>query len=174
LVAGSTVAAATGVAPVWLIIGSSVGTWVASLLCYNLGNHWGERLLERPRFSKLLDPRTFAKIQNWFAKYGYGVLLFSRLLPIARSAIVLTAGIARYERRRTMAALAVSILVTATLYVTIGYWVGARWRELSRFWQPGYNLFLLLAPGGVGVMWGWKRRKEQGKRQKVDGDSNPG
>jgi membrane protein DedA with SNARE-associated domain len=160
LLAGSSLAAAVGVAPLWLIIGSSVGTWLASLLCYNLGDHLGERLLEKAQFKRLLDSRTFAKIQRWFARYGYGVLLISRLLPIARSGIVLTAGIVRYERRRTMAALAISILVTATLYVTLGYWLGTRWRELARWWQPGYNLILLLMASGVGVTWGarkWRR-----------------
>jgi membrane protein DedA with SNARE-associated domain len=163
LLAGSTVAAAAGVAPLWLIIGSSVGTWLASLLCYNLGDHLGESLLEKARFQRLLDQRTFAKIQNWFARYGYGVLLVSRLLPIARSGIVLTAGIVRYERRRTMAALTVSILVTATLYVTLGYWLGTRWRALLEMWRPGYNLVLILMAIGIGGIWGvrkWRRGRD--------------
>jgi membrane protein DedA with SNARE-associated domain len=157
LLAGSTVAAAADVAPLWLIIGSSAGTWLASLLCYNLGDHLGESLLEKNRFKRLLDPRMFVKIENWFARYGYGLLVVSRLLPIARSGIVLTAGIVRYERRRTMAALTLSILVTATLYVALGYWLGTRWRELERWWQPGYNLVLLLMAVGVGGIWGVRK-----------------
>jgi membrane protein DedA with SNARE-associated domain len=162
LVLGSSVAAAAGIAPVWPIISSSVGTWFASLICYNLGNRLGERLLEMPRFARLLDSQTFFKIKRWFGRYGNWVLLVSRLLPIARSGIVLAAGILKYEKRRAMAALTVSIVFTATLYVIIGYWVGSRWRELYRFWQSSYNLFLLLAVVGIGAAWGlikWYRKK---------------
>jgi membrane protein DedA with SNARE-associated domain len=162
LVLGSSVAAAAGIAPVWLIISSSIGTWLASLICYNLGNRLGERLLEMPRFARLLDSQTFLKIKNWFGRYGDWVLLVSRLLPIARSGIVLAAGILKYEKRRAMTVLAVSIVVTAILYVTLGYWVGARWRELYRFWQTNYNLVLLLVAVGTGGVWGvckWRRRK---------------
>jgi membrane protein DedA with SNARE-associated domain len=173
LLAGSTVAAAAGVAPLWLIVGSSVGTWLASLLCYNLGDRLGESLLKKARFKRLLDPQAFVKIQNWFARYGYGVLLVSRLLPIARSGIVLSAGIVRFERRRTMAALTVSILVTATLYVTLGYWLGRRWRVLVGMWRPGYNLILLLMAVGIAGTWGVRkwRRDHDGcvlKRKKIE------
>jgi membrane protein DedA with SNARE-associated domain len=75
----------------------------------------------------------------------------------------LTAGIVRYERRRTMAALTVSILVTATLYVTLGYWLGTRWRALFEMWQPGYNLVLILMAIGIGGIWGvrkWRRGRD--------------
>jgi membrane protein DedA with SNARE-associated domain len=160
LVVGSSLAATTGLAPFWLIIGSSVGTWLASLLCYNLGNRLGICLLEQPRFARLLDSQSFAKIKRWFGRYGDVVLLVSRLLPLARSGIILSAGIVKYEKRRAMAVLAVSILFTATIYVAIGYWMGTRWRELARWWQPGYNLILLLMAVGIAGTWGvrkWRR-----------------
>ncbi|HYH04139.1 MAG TPA: DedA family protein, partial [Bacillota bacterium] len=134
LVLGSSLAAAAGVAPVWLIISASVGTFGASLICYRLGNSLGEKLFELPRFSRLLDAEMFHKIKHWFERYGYWTLLISRMLPVARSGIVLAAGIVNFERRRALTALSLSIVISSTLFVMAGYLLGNRWRELYRLW----------------------------------------
>lgn len=158
LILGSSLAATAGVGPVWLILGASLGTFWASVLCYNLGKRLGEALLDSPRFSKLLEPRLYLRIKQWYSRYGYWTLLMSRLLPVARSGIVVVAGMVEYEKGKSLAAVTLSILISSTVLVMAGYYLGERWREILSLWKPAY--FLLLAGlAGLILLCGWLKRQ---------------
>jgi membrane protein DedA with SNARE-associated domain len=105
--------------------------------------------LDSPRYAWLLDTATFIKIQHWFERYGYWTLMFSRLLPAARSGVALAAGIVNYPRAKTMMALAVSVGISVTLFVIIGQLLGERWAELYRIWHPRLTRIVLIGAGLV-------------------------
>jgi membrane protein DedA with SNARE-associated domain len=149
LILGSSMSAVAGVPLVWLIISAFAGTYAASLVIYKLGSKLGTRILDSPRFAWLLDSATFIKIQRWFERYGYWTLMFSRLLPMARSGVALTAGIVNYPRAKTMMALALSVGVSVTLFVMLGRLLGERWIELYRIWHPRLNRIILISAGVV-------------------------
>lgn len=166
LVLGSSLAAAAGVAPIWLVISAALGTFGASLICYQLGSKLGEKLLVSPRFNRLLDVEMFHKIKNWFERYGYWTLLASRMLPVARSGIVLAAGILNYNKRNALTALSISILTSSVLFVMAGYLLGNRWRVLYRMWVTRYHLILAIL-GGLILIIGlirWFSKGGNGKK----------
>jgi membrane protein DedA with SNARE-associated domain len=150
LIFGSSIGAAAGVHPVWLILGAFAGSYTASLFIYRCGSRLGTRILDSPRYAWLLDTDTFFKIQRWFERYGYWTLLFSRLLPVARSGVALAAGIVNYPRAKTMMTLAVSVGVSVTLFVIIGQLLGERWNELYRIWHSRLDRIVLI---GVGLIF---------------------
>ncbi|HEY8464416.1 MAG TPA: DedA family protein [Bacillota bacterium] len=164
LIGVSSLAAAAGVSPLLLVSSAFLGTFGASVVCYKLGNTLGERLLDSRRFSRLLNAQMLFKIEKWFERYGYWTLLVSRLLPVARSGIVLTAGIVNYDQWRTLMALSVSILVSSTLLVGTGYLLGKGWQQVYRFWQSRYYV-LLAVLGGIIVVIGLIRLGRRSNNQ---------
>lgn len=168
LVVGSSIAGIAGINPVLIIISSFAGTFTASLFLYSLGNKFQHKLLVSPKYSWLLDTKTFLEIEKWFTKYGYWTLLCSRLLPIARSGVVLAAGIVNFNRRRALIALSISILLSSTIFVFSGRFLGRRWKEAYLEWGPKFQLILALSIGlfallaiGIGI---WKKLKAGQKR----------
>ena len=169
LVVGSSIGGIAGINPVWLISGSFAGTFSASLFLYNLGNKFEHKLLVSSKYSWLLDTKTFLEIERWFKKYGYWTLVLSRFLPIARSGVVLAAGIVNFNRRRALIALSISILFSSTLFVLSGRFLGSRWKEAYLEWGPKFQLILLLSLGlfallAIGIVI-WKKligRQNQG------------
>ena len=169
LVVGSSIGGIAGINPVWLISGSFAGTFSASLFLYNLGNKFEHKLLVSSKYSWLLDTKTFLEIERWFKKYGYWTLVLSRFLPIARSGVILAAGIVNFNRRRALIALSISILFSSTLFVLSGRFLGSRWKEAYLEWGPKFQLILLLSLGlfallAIGIVI-WKKligRQNQG------------
>jgi len=163
LVVGSSVAGIAGINPLWIIICSFAGTFTASLFLYSLGNKFQHKILVSSKYSWLLDTATFSEIERWFKKFGYWTLLGSRFLPIARSGMVLAAGIVNFNRRRALGALSISILLSSTIFVLSGRFLGIRWKEAYLKWGPKIQLFIIVSLGlfallaiGVGV---WKKTK---------------
>lgn len=167
LVVGSSIADIAGFNPVWIIISSVAGTFMASFFLYNLGNKFGHKLLVSPKYSWLLDTKAFLEIEKWFKKYGYWTLLFSRFLPIARSGVILAAGIVNLDKPRALISLSISILLSSTLFVFIGRFLGSRWKEAYLEWGPKLHLLFAVSLGlfallalGVGI---WKLLKARQK-----------
>lgn len=167
LVVGSSIADIAGFNPVWIIISSVAGTFMASFFLYNLGNKFGHKLLVSPKYSWLLDTKAFLEIEKWFKKYGYWTLLFSRFLPIARSGVILAAGIVNFDKPRALISLSISILLSSTLFVFIGRFLGSRWKEAYLEWGPKLHLLFAVSLGlfallalGVGI---WKLLKARQK-----------
>ncbi len=161
LVVGSSIGGIAGINPVWIVISSFAGTFTASLLLYSLGNKFEHKLLVSPKYSWLLDTKTFLEIEKWFKKYGYWTLILSRFLPIARSGVVLAVGIVNFERRRALIALSISILLSSTLFVLSGRFLGRRWKEAYLEWGPKFQLILAISLGlfvllAIGIVI-WKK-----------------
>ncbi len=165
LVVGSSIAGIAGINPIWIIICAFAGTFTASLLLYNLGNKFEHKLLVSPKYSWLLDTKTFIEIEKWFKKYGYWTLLLSRFLPIARSGVVLAAGIVSFNKHRALIGLSLSILLSSTFFVLIGRFLGNRWKEAYLIWGPKLQLIFIASLGlfallaiGIGI---WKHYKSK-------------
>lgn len=167
LVVGSSIAGIAGINPVWIIISSFMGTFMASLFLYCLGSKFQRKLLVSPKYSWLLDTETFLIIEKWFKKNGYWTLLCSRLLPIARSGVVIAAGIVNFNKRRALIALSISILLSSTIFVFSGRFLGRRWKEAYLEWGPKFQIILILSVGSfallaIGISI-WKKTKGRQK-----------
>lgn len=167
LIVGSSIAGLAGFNPVLIIISSFVGTFTASLLLYGLGNKFQHKLLVSKKYSWLLDTTTFLEIEKWFKKFGYWTLVLSRFLPIARSGVVLAAGIVNFNKQRTLFALSISISLSSAIFVLIGRFLGRYWKKAYLEWSPKFQLILLVSLGlfallaiGVGI---WKMLKSRQK-----------
>lgn len=130
LILGSSIGVIAGFHPIWIILSAFLGTYSASILLYHFGFGIEHKMLDSPRLSWLLDTKTFLKIQEWFQRFGFWTLFFSRLLPIARSGIALAAGMVNYDKQQTYFALALSTFFSTTIFVMIGRFIGRRWEDI--------------------------------------------
>jgi len=136
-------AESTGMLSIYGIVGAgTTGSWIGATLMY-----WGARGLGRPLALRLgpyvgLAARKIEGAERWAARYGWGGVFFSRLLPVIRHLIGIPAGIVRLDFRwYSLATLAGSLTwcsVLAWLGVTVG-----RNRELLA--GSLHRFFLLVA-----------------------------
>jgi len=119
----------------WGMAGTLVGSWLA----YGAGYVGGRPLIDRFGRYLLVRPHEIDRAHGWFEHHGEAVVLYGRLIPLARSFVSLPAGVAAMPFWRF------------TLYTVIG---SLPWCEQS--WCPsgtpmnGYGRLLpSLAIGNV-------------------------
>lgn len=165
LIIGSAVAGMADFNPVWVILCAFAGTFSASWLLYGLGVKLEHEILASPRFSWLLDSKTFHQIERWFERFGFWTLLASRFLPVARPGVALAAGIVNFKRRVALTALALSVLLSSTFFVLIGFFLGQRWEEAFEIWRSRIRMIMICGVALMGAMmvFGWWKKRRTGK-----------
>ncbi len=69
--------------------------------------------------------------EDWFTKYGVGVIFTARFIPVVRHAISIPAGIAKMPAWKFIFYTALAIIPWSILFITLGIQLGNRWREIG-------------------------------------------
>lgn len=82
------------------LVASTSGSVAGALVLYALG-HWGGRSLIL-RYGRVLrvKERDLDRAEGWFERYGDSIVLFARVVPLARSVISIPAGTLRMPLAR--------------------------------------------------------------------------
>lgn len=147
-------------APLLITVGS-VGSCAGFLAMYWLGYHYGSEVLQS-RLMRFIPRASIIKTEQWFAKYGYWLILANRFLSGTRAVISLFAGISRLNLPRTLTLSFAGTVVWNTLLVVGGYFLGDNWRDLGEYlslygWIILVGLILLAA--GWFIMKRLRRKK---------------
>ncbi len=145
LVVCGSLAGAAEISPVLLIVMAAVGSFGASFLLYRIGVKLDEKMLDSSKFAWILDSKGFAKVKQWFGKYGFLTVLFSRLLPIFRSGIIFAAGISKMNQVKALSAVGISTIFSTSLFVMGGYLMGERWQKVLDLWNSQMRVVLIAA-----------------------------
>lgn len=145
-----------GPAVFWATLGSAVGF----IVMYAVGKWFGERILERyrPRFLPL---DAMHKVEAWFRRFGYWIIVGNRFLSGTRAVISFLAGMSEMTIVPTTSLCAVSALIWNTLLLAGGYSLGRNWERIG-FYLGMYSevvtgVLLVAALAIVGRIV-WKRR----------------
>ena len=116
---GVTTAGSTDPRIALLVACAAAGAFLGDNLCYLLGRRFGPAV-ERRFFAGPKGARTRAWAERSLDRYGPQLIIVCRFVPGGRTAVTLTCGLVRYERRRFVAATAVAAVVWALYAFLIG------------------------------------------------------
>jgi membrane protein DedA with SNARE-associated domain len=116
--------AAGQIAPLWvtclvLVVAAMAGNVVG----YAIGYKAGPAIFDKPR-SKLFNPKHVAKTQAFFDKYGNRAIVLGRFVPIVRTFITVSAGVARMDPRRYLTYSLIGGVAWAAGVTVLGYFLG--------------------------------------------------
>lgn len=148
------------------LAGSTTGSAVGALVLYAMGR-WGGRPLVL-RFHRVLriTERDLDRADAWFARSGQLVVLFGRMVPLARSVVSVPAGVARMPLGRFILLTTLGSLAWNVLLVGGGMALGSRWHQVSELVDASTSWVMLAMAGGVAVAawWWWRRRRGTDRR----------
>ena len=141
----------------WVMVASSLGSIVGSLLSYGMGR-LGEPVVLRYGRYLLLNPHHLEWTKNFFARYGSITIFISRFIPVVRHLISIPAGLARMS----LGPFILYTLVGATLWNGFLVYCGVRLKENWRLIQRCTHIldYLVVACLVAGLAYFiWKVRK---------------
>jgi membrane protein DedA with SNARE-associated domain len=117
----------------WATLGSTLGFMVM----YKIGDWFGVKILEKGKI-KFIPPEAVKKVDEWFRKYGYWIIIGNRFLAGTRAVVSFFAGMAELNLLRTTILCFVSALVWNAILITGGYYLGNNWERIG-FYLSTYS-----------------------------------
>jgi len=118
---------------IFVILSSSAGSIVGSLISYYIGAWGGKPLILKYGKYFLLDKHHLEITEKYFQKYGDKTVFFCRFIPVVRHFISIPAGIGRMN----IAKFYIYTLIGATIWNTFlaytGVWLNEKWILVHKY-----------------------------------------
>ncbi|MDB5035368.1 MAG: hypothetical protein JWQ98_2609 [Chlorobi bacterium] len=110
---------------------ATAGSVMGFLTAFMIGRRYGRRLVEMKKLP-FINEGSLTKVDRWFGKYGYWVIVANRFLAGTRGVISFFAGMSQLDLRTTTLLCAASALVWNGLIIWFGSILGRNWRMGER------------------------------------------
>lgn len=129
----------------WVVLAATAGSLVGALVLYALGRYGGRPFVDRWGRALGITPRDLRRAERWFGRWGDWVVLGARVVPLARSAVSVPAGMMRMPLLRFCVLTSVGSLLWNLLLVGAGHQLGRHWEDISRVVGPLSDAMLVVA-----------------------------
>ena len=105
------------------LILTSLGTVIGFMVLFYLGSTVDKKVIHSGKF-KFIPVDAIEKVEIWFKKYGYGIILANRFMPGTRAVISFFAGLSHLNVKKTIIFSTISAFAWNTLILYLGYIFG--------------------------------------------------
>ena len=141
------------------VISGVIGGTIAQLFLYWAGYYGGRPFLERYGKYVLIKKKHIDVAEQWFEKFGAGVIFSARFIPVVRHAISIPAGIAKMPISKFVLYTVAAILPWTILFLYLGEVLGKNWANIKTYAEP-YVLPFIIAAVIIGAIYYLIKRKK--------------
>ncbi len=132
IVAVGSLAGAGSVSFVVALISSTVGSTLGFVTMFKVGSWFGRRIVEQGKI-RFLPLDQVHKVERWFHRYGYWVVIANRFLSGTRAVVAFFAGISELSLSACVALSFLSALFWNGILLYAGQVMGRNWRTILVF-----------------------------------------
>jgi membrane protein DedA with SNARE-associated domain len=118
------------------VIAGTIGGTIAQLFLYWLGYYGGRPVLEKYGKYILINRHHIDLSEQWFNKFGPGVIFSARFIPVVRHAISIPAGIARMSSIKFTLYTIAAIIPWTIFFLYLGIVLGENWAGIKDAAKP--------------------------------------
>lgn len=131
------------------LVAATTGSVLGAVVLYSLGRWGGRRFVLRYGSWLRVDEDRLDRAEGWFRRYGDVLVLFARIVPIARSIVSIPAGTAKMPLARFVILTGIGSAIWNALLIGAGVILGANWSVVQN-WAGSYSdAVLILAAVGA-------------------------
>ncbi|MFV9833064.1 DedA family protein [Bacillus stercoris] len=146
------------------IIAGVIGGTIAQIFIYWIGRYGGRPFLDKYGKYLLIKKHHIDMSENWFQKYGAGVVFSARFIPVVRHAISIPAGIARMPFLKFVVLTVLAIIPWSILFVYLGIQLGSQWDDVENIAGTYTTPIMILAVIVIALYFVIKKRTAIFKR----------
>lgn len=134
------------------IIAGTIGGTFAQLFLYWAGYYGGRPFLEKYGKYVFIKKKQIDLSEQWFRKYGVGVIFFARFIPVVRHAISIPAGIAKMSAAKFTIYTVAAIIPWTILFLYLGHTLGKNWAHIKEY-AAQYTMPIIIGAVILGVIY---------------------
>jgi membrane protein DedA with SNARE-associated domain len=142
----------------WVIISSSIGSIVGSVISYYVGLWGGKPTVIKFGKYLFLDEHHLEMTENFFSKYGEKTIFFSRFIPVVRHLISIPAGVGKMNFIKFSIYTLIGAAIWNSILTYLGYLLGEKW-SLIHHYSRYLDYIVVIIIIFVVVYWVIKRVK---------------
>lgn len=127
------------------LIAGIIGGTIAQLFIYWIGRYGGRPFLEKYGRFIGIKRKHIDLAEEWFKKYGSGVIFSARFIPVVRHAISIPAGIAKMSLSKFTLYTIGAIIPWSILFIYLGNKLGSNWQQINDVAAPYVKQILIVA-----------------------------
>lgn len=114
------------------LIATSIGSTLGFVLMYKIGDWFGLRILEQGKI-RFIPTDKVHKVENWFRRYGYVLIIANRFLSGTRAVVSFFAGMSELPLTTTAILSFFSALAWNFLLLLAGQKLGQNWEVIATY-----------------------------------------
>lgn len=131
----------TGTLNFWQVFASTtLGSVAGFMTIFGIAYFLERKIIEKHQ-PKWVSASHVERVEQWFGKYGYWVILFNRFLSGARSVISFVAGFSRMKPSYVFSLALVGCAAWNLILIYLGSSIGKNWQEIVKIIKI-YNRFV--------------------------------
>ncbi len=130
-------AALTNVSLSLVFLFAVFGSTLGFVTMYFIGKIAGNKILQTGKI-KFISVDLVKKVENWFQRYGYFLIVANRFLAGTRAIISFFAGMSELDLKKTLLLSAISATIWNLVLVSVGFYVGHNLHKIS-YYITTYN-----------------------------------
>ncbi len=111
------------------LLGATIGSTLGFMTMYKIGDWFGDKILETGKI-RFIPVENVHKVEAWFRRYGYWVIVANRFLAGTRAVVSFFAGMSELSLVRTTALSFLSAMVWNAILLMAGKALGENWSDI--------------------------------------------
>jgi membrane protein DedA with SNARE-associated domain len=140
---------------------ATAGSTLGFMTMYKLGDWFGDKILEKGRI-KFIPLDSVHRVEKWFKKYGYWVVVANRFLAGTRAVVSFFAGMSELPILNATALSCVSALAWNLILLYAGKELGENWRSILIYLQAyGQTITIVAIVAAVVLVWRYLYKRKR-------------
>ncbi len=123
---------------------TTIGSVVGFMILFYFGSTVDRKVVHSGKY-KYIPVDAIEKVELWFKKYGYYVIIANRFMPGTRSVISFFAGMSSLNVKKTLLLAAISALVWNAIIIYLGYVFGNNVEVVDKYLSTYSNIAISIA-----------------------------
>lgn len=140
---------------------ATVGSTTGFMTMYKIGDWFGIKIIETGKM-KFLPLESIHKVEAWFRRYGYWLIIVNRFLSGTRAVVGFFAGMSEVKFWPTAGLCFVSALLWNGILIYIGTLLGENWDTIGLYLTAYSQIVIVILVTGILISTIiWYHRKEE-------------
>ena len=141
LVVGGTLIGTGAISFILALAFATLGSITGFMLMFYIGSTVDKKLIHSGRF-KHIPVNSIDKVEKWFRKYGYFIIVANRFMPGTRAVISFFAGISNLEPKKTTLLCFISALIWNAIMLYLGFIFGNNVSKVDEYLTTYTNIVI--------------------------------